>query len=100
MAALTAKPIFPIPITKLAKNGLADLTAHYFWGKDFSTLDNNVLDCRHQQPHVLAEHDLLHHRVGAEISGSLTWNQINNYQAAWLAGKFLPCRHGPLVTLT
>jgi type IV pilus assembly protein PilY1 len=79
-----------IPYTdnKTSSNGLADLTAHYFWGRDFSTLDNNV-------PPISATNNptfwqnMTSYTIGwgLEPSGSLTWNQIYGYQAAWLAGS-------------
>lgn len=85
--SIDRKAYIPYTDNKTSSNGLADLTAHYFWGRDFSTLDNNV-------PPIAAINNptfwqnMATYTIGwgLEPGGSLTWNQIHAYQAAWLAG--------------
>lgn len=86
--AIDRTAYIPYSDNKKSSNGLADLTAHYFWGRDFSTLDNNV-------PPIAATNNptfwqnMTTYTIGwgLEPSGSLTWSQIYGYQATWLAGS-------------
>ncbi|PIF78876.1 Tfp pilus tip-associated adhesin PilY1 [Variovorax sp. 54] len=76
--------------------GLADLTAYYFWHKDFSsTLPNNVpvVDSQHNPTFW---QNMTTYTIGWGLTPSgnrpgattgLTWNQIEKYNNDWLAGS-------------
>ena len=79
----------------VSSNGLADLTARYFWHTDFSsTLANNI-------PQVPGQHNptfwqnMTTYTIGWGLTpsgelgtaGGLTWAQINQYTTDWLAGN-------------
>ena len=76
-------------------NGLADLTAKYFWNTDFSSsLDNNVPPIVGQNNPTFWQ-NLTTFTIGWGLTpsgdlgtlGGLTWSQINDYRNNWLNGS-------------
>lgn len=92
---LAARNLYiPYSDGEASSKGFADLTARYFWRKDFSDLDNNV-------PAIEGQHNptfwqnMTTFTIGWGLTPSgdsgttngLTWAQINQYNNDWLAGN-------------
>ena len=83
----------------ISSKGFADLTADFFWNRDFSKLDNNVLPLDGQYNPTFWQ-NLTTYTIGWGLTpsgddgvvGGLTWAQINKYNNDWLSGVASPVK--------
>lgn len=83
----------------ISSKGFADLTADFFWNRDFSKLDNNVLPLDGQYNPTFWQ-NLTTYTIGWGLTpsgddgvvGGLTWAQINKYNSDWLSGVASPVK--------
>jgi type IV pilus assembly protein PilY1 len=95
--ASTRNLYIPYGDNKKSTNGLADLTAQYFWNTDFSTLPNNVPPIKKQNNPTFWQ-NMTTYTIGwgltssgdQGITGGLTQAQINQYRSQWLNGATTP----------
>ncbi len=97
LGGTTRNLYIPYGDNKASTNGLADLTALYFWNTDFSALPNNVPPIKRQNNPTFWQ-NLTTYTIGwgltasgdDGVTGGLTQAQINQYRSQWLNGATTP----------